>query len=224
MATYRAIRNSPVELMDRLDEHYDRFSDAHFLTLREKSPKSAVERAARFIFLNKTCFNGLYRTNSKGRFNVPFGKQVRCPALYDRDGMLRVSERLNGAELVEHDFETLLDAAGPGDLVYCDPPYAPISPTACFSAYTPNGFNWRDHERLKSACTRAMERGASIVVCNSDTPLVRDLYRDWDFRIVQAPRNINSNGEKRGEVTELILLSPTLVQSPEYRSPSLPKG
>lgn len=207
VATYRVIRQMPTELMHHLDGMRARYSADYYRIVRDKSPELDIERASRFIFLNKTCFNGLYRTNAKGKFNVPFGKRVKCPALYDRDNLLAVGDRLRGAEILHGDFEAVLDAAREGDLVYCDPPYAPVSKTASFAGYLPGGFTWRDHERLKHAAVRAAQRGATVVITNSATEPVRALYADLALTTVYAPRHINSKGNRRGRVPELVAVT-----------------
>lgn len=201
---YETVRSSPTKLMSELDVLAAQYSEEFFLKLRASEPTSKLKRAARLIFLNKTCFNGLYRTNSSGKFNVSFGKRPVCPGLYERDNLIEVSKRLQFATLLSEDFETIIDQAKSGDVVYCDPPYVPLSQTSYFSSYTPNGFCWEDHKRLKAACDRAVRKGATVLVSNSAASEVKKLYSDWNISLVMVPRFINSKGDRRGEIQEVL--------------------
>ncbi len=207
MLTYKVIRDNPEQLMKQLDSYKKRYSETFYFQVRKSNPISAIERATRFIFLNKTCFNGLYRTNSKGLFNVSFGKRVKCPELYDLENMLSVSKRLSRAKIMNTDFAEVIASARKGDLIYCDPPYVPLSDTAYFSSYTPGGFTWSDQNRLRDACDQARKRGAQIFVSNSSAPVVRKLFTGWRLKTVHAPRCINSKGDRRGKIEELIAIS-----------------
>lgn len=209
---YKVVRESPGELMKRLDRLAARYSEEFFFKVRSSLPSEKVARAARLIFLNKTCFNGLYRTNSKGEFNVSFGKRERCPELYDSENLVEIAERLRKVHLSAGDFEDLIDSCGEGDFVYCDPPYVPVSPTANFSSYTRDGFSFVDHSRLRDAAERAEKRGAVVFVSNSNSEIVRQLYARWQAIPLEAPRCINSRGDKRGPVVELLLVPPRFAR------------
>jgi DNA adenine methylase len=201
---YRTVRDQPRELAAALAEFTLLYSEEFFYALRDEKPEEALRRAARTIFLNKTGFNGLYRMNSREQFNVPFGKRPKCPALCNLENFLRVAEKLKTATLSHADFEVVLDQAGPGDFVYCDPPYAPVSKTASFTSYTHRGFSLDEQARLKQAADRARARGARVVVSNSWTEEMLKLYSDWKIVEIQARRAINSDGGGRGKVSELL--------------------
>ncbi len=206
MLLYRVVREQPEALMRELDRLAAAYSEKFYYALRADEPERPLARAARMLFLNKTGFNGLYRENAKGKFNVPFGRRKACPELYDRANLERVSARLKHAEILSVDFETAIDAAREGDLVYCDPPYLPRSATSNFAGYTLDGFGVEDHERLKRACERAAARGALAVISNSATETSYSLYRGWTVRELWARRSINSKAERRGEVKELVAI------------------
>jgi DNA adenine methylase len=203
---YSAIRSQPLELISRLEEYRSRYSKDFYYELRAKQPLCPVTRAARTLFLNKTGFNGLYRQNKKGEFNVPFGHYKSCPAVYSSDNILLVSERLANATLMNSDFSILLSQAGEGDFVYCDPPYEPLTPTSSFNSYTGAGFSRADQVRLKNECSAAVERGAVVAVSNSSAQFIRELYSESTLQTVRARRAINSNPTKRGAIEELLIL------------------
>jgi DNA adenine methylase len=202
---YKVVRDSPNELMQSLDNLAVNYSEEFYYELRRTESKNATQRAARTIFLNKTGFNGLYRQNSKGGFNVPFGKRLKCPELYEMNNLLEASKRLQEADLRRQDFEEILNEASEGDLVYCDPPYEPLNTTSSFNAYQANGFSQAEQVRLKVACVRAAERGAMVFISNSTADFILDLYKDLDVKILSAKRAINSNGRRRGEIGEVLI-------------------
>lgn len=206
---YSVVRDDPGALMARLDFLAARYCEAFYYQLRAAKPTQAVDRAARTIFLNKTGFNGLYRQNSRGLFNVPFGKRRFCPQLYDRSNLIRVSTRLKKANLLHADFEAVIRRARKGDFIYCDPPYEPLSLTSSFNSYLASGFSTRNQIRLRDACVQAAERGAIVAVSNSTALLITHLYGDWPMHSILARRAINSSGSGRGRIAELcILLGP----------------
>lgn len=206
---YSMVRDYPILLMDELDDLRRLYSEEFYYELREQNSDSPLSQAARTLFLNKTGFNGLYRQNLKGEFNVPFGKRKQCPSLYDRENLLKVSQLLKYVTLQSVDFETTLDQAGQGDFVYCDPPYEPISPTASFNNYLHTGFSQNDQRRLKEACLRAQARGSTVVISNSSAPLIQEMYADCEINTILARRAINSKGDGRGRIEELVVvLSP----------------
>jgi DNA adenine methylase len=156
------------------------------------------------IYLNKTCYNGLYRVNKSGGFNVPFGK-FKNPTICDEQLIRDCSRQLREAGLVDGDFEYTVATAGTGDFVYFDPPYIPVSATATFTAYTSDGFTDADQLRLRDCALALKARGVFVMLSNSGSELSRHLYRDFSIHEVSAPRRINSNAAKRGDVTELII-------------------
>lgn len=212
---YEAVRDHVDELIGRLLELRPRFSDrAFFYEIRawDRQPgfheRPMVERAARTIFLNRTCYNGLYRLNNKRQFNAPFGN-YKNPLIVDPENMREVSRALSNVELRVGDFADVLERAAPGDLVYFDPPYVPVSPTASFTHYTHQGFNEDDQRRLARVFADLAEGGCYVMLSNSATDLTRDLYGraapGLIVSTVQASRKINCDGKKRGFVDELIV-------------------
>lgn len=159
------------------------------------------ERAACFLYLNKTCFNGLWRVNSQGKFNVPFGRYVN-PTIVDEPALLAASRRLQGVELRSDDFGTLYAARG--HVVYCDPPYDTLSKTSNFTGYAAGGFTWADQIRLEASASEWKKAGAHVILSNADTPRIRELYKCWTLHEVMAARNINSKVSGRGKIKELI--------------------
>ncbi|MFP4057868.1 MAG: DNA adenine methylase [Candidatus Brocadiia bacterium] len=213
MNCYRVIQDAGrlEELMRRLDRHAEHAMDArtyYRVRARDREADFAdrvgpVERAARTIFLNRTCYNGLYRLNRKGQFNVPYGKWTRPPRLYDAANLWACHRALQGVELRSDDFQECLADPGEGDFVYLDPPYHPTSVTASFTAYTGVAFGRADQQRLAEQFRQLDARGCLVLLTNSATPLVRRLYRGFRRDVVQAPRPICRDGGGRGAVEEL---------------------
>ncbi len=202
--TYRAVRDDVAGVIRCLRRHvYDR---EHYYRVRAQNPArlSPAGRAARLIYLNRTGFNGLYRVNRSGRFNVPFGRYVN-PTICDGDGLRRASESLEGAEIEKRGFEDLPGCVERGDFVYLDPPYHPKSKTSNFTSYTPDAFGEDEQRALAETCRALHARGARFMLSNSDTPFVRKLYRGFDIRRVYAARAINSSPGGRGKVAELVV-------------------
>lgn len=204
--TYLAIRDSVMEVVQLLAEFpYDK---EFYYALRAKNPRqmSLPERAARMIYLNKTGYNGLYRVNRQGEFNVPFGR-YKSPKYLDKENLLAVSQALQDVEIFCASFETVLERARPGDWVYFDPPYVPVSQTANFTSYQANGFGLSEQERLRDVCIELSQNSVYITLSNSDTEIVRSLYSPPYFVVdeVLANRAINCNGAKRGKITELVI-------------------
>lgn len=162
------------------------------------------KRAARTIYLNKACFNGLYRVNSKGEFNVPFGKKTKVNT-YDGENLLNVHTylTLNNVEILCTDFEKSVENVSNGDFVYFDPPYD--SDTETFNNYTETGFGKDEQRRLASTFKMLDKRGAKVMLSNHNTTLIKELYKDYNIHIIEAKRSINSNGKKRGKVEEVII-------------------
>ncbi len=205
ISLYEVVRDEPEKLMKELEKLRKIYSEKMFYKLRATLPKGKVQQAARTIFLNKTGFNGLYRLNSKGEFNVPFGKRPKCPALYDPKNIVAVSKRLRSAVLLNSDFEEIIDKAKRGDFIYCDPPYQPLSKTASFTSYTPTGFSLAEQKRLKAACERAVKRGAFVAISNSSARSMLALYRGWPVKKIPVKRVINSKGGSRGALSEILV-------------------
>lgn len=201
---YRVIRDTPESLIDAMASYVN--DKDCYLAVRAIDPAalSPVDQAARFLYLNRTCYNGLYRVNKAGRFNVPFGRYKR-PSMVDPENLRRVSALLQQTEITALDFEEACAGAGAGDFVYFDPPYAPVSETAYFTQYTGGGFTLQDQERLATLFRRLDRKGVRLMLSNSDTPFVRALYAGFSIETVPAPRAINCRGDRRGPVSEVIV-------------------
>ena len=203
---YTMIRDDVESVIHELKMH--RAEEAYYYSVREAdvASLSGAEAAARIIFLNKTCFNGLYRVNRSGKFNVPFGKYAN-PTICNEANLRLVSEALQGVDIrLESVFE--LDArVSKNDLVYFDPPYVPLSPTASFTSYTKQGFGEHQQRQLATLFARLASKGAHCYLSNSDTPLVRELFKDFRIKKVYARRAINSRADRRGPVGEVIVCS-----------------
>jgi len=177
-------------------------SEADYLLLRSLSrPKNAESewRAARTLYLNRYGFNGLYRVNSKGDYNVPYGARKK-PVNWSRVDLEGFGKALKWAKLTSYDFESVLLNCGQGDVVYCDPPY-----DGGFTAYTKEGFSLLDQERLAVAATQAVRQGAHVLVSNSNTDAIRAIYRGDNLRVVEARRSISTKASSRGMVQELLI-------------------
>jgi DNA adenine methylase len=209
---YSVIKESPEELIRLLSSfqrEYDSEVDksAYFYRKREWRPTDPIESAARLIFLNKTCYNGLYRVNSKGEFNVPFGRYKK-PRIINSEGIRSASHALavTKAELRTTGYKDAVASCRAGDFVYLDSPYQPPSKTSSFTDYTPDGFSEKDQEELAEEFGKLVDRGCTVLLSNSDTALTRKLYRDFETKKVTANRPINSVGAGRKGYKELIVL------------------
>ncbi|MFN8533581.1 MAG: DNA adenine methylase [Dehalococcoidia bacterium] len=202
---YLAVRDDVDAVMESLDRH--EYQRDHYYRVRDQDPEtlSLPERAARFVYLNKTGYNGLYRVNRHGRFNVPFGRYRTPPRLYDPANLRGAAALLAGATILHTRYQDTLAMAGPGDFVYLDPPYQPLTPSANFTRYTKYGFGRTDQECLAAEFRRLNNLGVSVLLSNSDTPLVRELYAGFDFTAVRATRLINSDRTGRAGVSELVV-------------------
>jgi DNA adenine methylase len=210
--SFKAVQDNVGQVIKLLSRYREQHSKDFFLAMREKRPKSPAAIAARLIYLNKTCFNGLYRVNSRGIFNVPFGKH-RNPGLFNEAWLRQAAAQLAGAKIEAEDFRLLELEAKAGDFIYFDPPYHPRSKTSYFTAYTRELFGQAEQEKL-AALYRVLDRkGCLLMLSNSDTPLIRELYRDFDIREVSARRMINSRADRRGAIRELVVLNRKLVEA-----------
>jgi DNA adenine methylase len=202
--TYIAIRDAVDDVLTELTRHKN--DETHFYEVRALDPHALApaRAAARTLYLNRVGYNGLYRVNSKGQFNVPFGRYAN-PKIVDEARLRAASRALQRAEIVCEDFEVACADVTAGDVVYFDPPYVPLTKTANFTAYAKQSFGDAEHARLAGAFGRAVEAGAFALLSNSDTPRTRELYRGWDVRTVSATRMINSKATARGEITEILV-------------------
>ena len=206
---YRAIQASPHEVLGELKSLQESHSKEAFYTIRnlDRSTDFAsldcVFRAARFIYLNKTCFNGLCRYNAKGQFNTPMGS-YKNPKIYDEDLILNAHNALQSVEILNTDFANACAEAQSGDFVYFDPPYFPLNKTSSFVSYTDN-FLQAEQVRLCETFKILESKGVKVLQSNSNTEFIRELYKDFELIEIKARRAINCKGDKRGEVSELII-------------------
>lgn len=208
---YLTVRDSVDELIEDLSHHVN--EPDYFYQLRnidrnaeEFGALSNIQRASRVIFLNKTCYNGMYRVNNAGEFNVPFGG-YKHPNIVNAPVLRAVSTylRSNDIQIVNGDYHVALEEADRRSFVYLDPPYHPISAGSSFTGYIQGGWNAEDQIRLKETCDELSERGVRFLLSNSDCQFIRDLYHDYHIEIVQAIRSINSDAAGRGAVNEVLV-------------------
>lgn len=201
---YNVLKNSVNELVDDLGKHIN--SKGYYYRIRPEDPVylSPVERASRFLYLNKCGYNGLWRVNRSGRHNVPYGS-YKNPNFRDPAALKSASQALRNAVLQLADFEIALEQARPGDFIYCDPPYHPLSETANFRSYTAGSFSPGDQKRLAGMFRELDRRGCLVMASNSDTQFIREIYAGYNITVVQARRAINCNGSGRGPINELVI-------------------
>lgn len=205
---YSIVRDNVYELIDDLSKH--EVSKEYFLEIRnidrteQYTELSDVERASRFIYLNRTCFNGMYRVNSQGQFNVPFG-HYKNPRIIDENNLLNCSELLKKTEIKCADFSEILTKVKKGDWVYFDPPYVPLNETSSFTSYTKDGFDIDMQFKLRDVCDELDTMGVKFMLSNSDTKLVNELYANYEIKKVFASRQINANADGRGKITEVLV-------------------
>ncbi len=207
---YRVVRDDLEALCVLLAMHQERHCREYYYRIRAldrgQVPLTPVERAARTIYLNRTCYNGLYRVNSKGQFNVPMGS-YKDPRVLQEDVLRAASAALQGTRIEAMDFRNVVTMARPGDFVYFDPPYFPVSKTASFTGYTAGSFDADDQRDLAQVFARLTDKGCLCMLSNSYTPFILRLYRDFRVETVSAIRAINSNGGKRGSIREIVVLN-----------------
>jgi len=208
MIFYHVVKDNPEELITTASQYpYD---EKTYYKLRDRFNQPNItdtERAALLLYLNKTAYNGLYRVNSKGEFNVPFGR-YKHPTIVIKKRIFAASKVLKNVEQYNEDFSYVLDKANEDDLCYFDPPYQPISKTANFTSYSEQGFQLRDQERLRDLCVELHTKGVLFVLSNSYATPVRKLYAnidDFEVKIVQAKRMISSKSSTRGTVNEILV-------------------
>ncbi len=201
---YRVVRSSLGQLLADLDQHRNEAEYYYQVRACDPGKLDPVARASRFLYLNKTGYNGLWRVNRSGQHNVPFGR-YRHPTIADPDNLRRVSAALQGAEIVEADFTAAREFARPGSFVYLDPPYHPVSETARFTSYTAGSFSAADQRRLAVLFEELDAARCLVMLSNSDCPFVRELYHGYSVTEVAARRAINCRGDSRGPVTELVV-------------------
>ena len=209
---YRQIKNNPAELINLLIKHKENNSKDYYLALRSAdrdgriSRMTGVERAARILYMLRVDFNGLYRVNSKNQFNVPYGR-YKNPKIVDVDLLYQISEYLNenDVEILQTDFAEAVKDAQTGDFVYFDPPYIPLNETSSFTSYTHEGFSYEEQIRLRNTFKELTERGVYAILSNSSSPLVEELYKDFNIYFVEAQRTNGAKSSSRGKISEIIV-------------------
>jgi DNA adenine methylase len=208
---YKVVKHDVESLIIDLKKHSN--DEDYFYQIREVdrykniySEFTNVERASRILYLNKTCYNGLFRVNRAGEFNAPFGN-YKSPNIINENTLRAVSNYFNKAdiEFKNCDFEKALKTVKKGDFVYLDPPYDPVSVSSNFTGYNKGGFDKEKQTRLKSACDNLNNKGVKFLLSNSATSFIKNLYKDYKIEVVQAKRAINSKTDKRGEVDEILV-------------------
>jgi DNA adenine methylase len=202
---YTCIRDRVEAVITVLEHHAKHHSPNYYYDIRAQEFEPPVDRAARLLYLNKTCFNGLYRVNSKGKFNVPMGS-YKNPKICDRSLLLAAATALRTATILERPFTKVLqDANGADDFVYFDPPYYPLSPTSDFTAYSQHAFTESDQQHLRDVFVTLAQRGVKTILSNSDCAFIRNLYQGFSIQPITAARAINSNPERRGKIQEILV-------------------
>lgn len=207
---YITIRDKVEQLVESLEKHSGKYSAdqrEYYYSVRESAPKNQIEKVSRLLFLNKTCFNGLYRVNSKGRFNVPLGRYTN-PSIVNKENLISVSKILQSKNIAIRcqDFAAILDEAKKDDFVYFDPPYQPVSKTANFTSYTKCEFTYKDLKRLADLCQKLDKKDCKVLLSNSNTKEVKKLFSSkWKILEIAANRAINSNSKKRTGYSELLI-------------------
>lgn len=215
MNIYEVIKDNVDELIEGLKRHKIKNDKAYFYEIRELDRNreqynllTPVERAARIIYLNKTCYNGLFRVNKSGEFNAPFGN-YKNPNIVNETTLRAVSAYFNKAKIrfTCQDFEDALKWSRKGAFVYLDPPYDPVSETASFTGYDKGGFDRNEQIRLKKTCDKLNKKGIKFLLSNSATDFIMDLYQDYKIEVIQAKRAINSKADRRGNVDEVLVMN-----------------
>ena len=204
--TFRAIRDNWCLVLKHLKKHQNKHSDSYYYFVRSSSPKTAASKAARLIYLNRTCFNGIYRVNRNGEFNVP--RDTRNNIIFKHDDFEALSKILQGVKLMSSDFQEPINHAGNGDFIFADPPYTVKHNNNAFVKYNEKLFSWDDQIRLANSLISAAERGATIISTNAYHPCVIELYRDhFELRPVSRKSQISAGSEYRGNFQELLILT-----------------
>lgn len=210
--TYKQIKDHPEKLIELLQQHQKHNSKTYYLDIRSVDrdnrifEMSDIERAARLLYMLRVNFNGLYRVNSKNQFNVPYGK-YKNPKIVDSDLIYKISEYLNENNItfLNTDFEKAIREVGEGDFVYFDPPYIPLTETSSFTSYTHEGFSYDDQVRLRDTFKVLSDIGAYVMLSNSSSPLVEELYKDFNIHLIETFRTNGAQKESRGKISEILV-------------------
>ncbi len=209
---YNCVKNNPEELIRQLEIHNYNNSEEYYYNVRSwdrdesYNALSLVDKAARIIYLNKTCYNGLFRVNQAGQFNSPYGKYKK-PNIVNKPAILAMNKYFtaNDIQIINKDYKVALESIQQNDFVYFDPPYLPISDSSSFTGYTDGGFTIENQIELRDKCLELDQHGVKFLLSNSDHPMIRDLYHDFSIISVKARRSINSIAHKRGEIDEVLI-------------------
>src|SRR3989338_1584316 len=205
ISTYNVVKSNVEELIELLKDYKQKHNKEFYYEMRKKDTKelNSIQIAARFIYLNKTCFNGLYRVNSKGIFNVPMGS-YKNPQICNEKDLREISNLLQRDDLISVQFHEAVKEAKKGDFVYFDPPYHPLKKDS-FTTYTKDKFLEKEQEKLAEVFKELDKKGCNVMLSNNDTEFIKNLYKDYDIRYVKANRMINSDASKRGAINELVI-------------------
>lgn len=204
---YTCVRDRVDDLIEHLERHATHHNHDYYYQIRSSDPNASVERAARLLYLNKTCFNGLYRVNAKGQFNVPMGR-YRNPRICDPDLLRTASEALQSATIIQRSFRDVLDSnPSAQDFIYFDPPYQPLSLTSNFTSYSRDAFTAEHQIQLRDVFAQLAQQKVPAILSNSDCPFIRELYQGFNIQTIQAARAINSQSSKRGKINEVLVMS-----------------
>ena len=200
---YQVIRDDPAALYEKMEEHHERHSEKYYYSVRASSPRSEINRAAKFLYLNRTCWNGLYRVNLKGEFNVPIG--TKSTVLFEDDDFDAVSSALKSAQIKCADFEGVVDSTVKGDFLFLDPPYTVQHNYNGFLKYNEKIFSWDDQVRLRDAVSRAVNRGVAVVLTNADHSSILELYDGiCEYQRVKRASVLAASSTNRGFTTEAL--------------------
>lgn len=215
MNVYEVIKEQPLELIEQLEKHQSENSEEYYYEIRalDRIPSyeklTKVEKASRILYLNKTCYNGLFRVNSSGQFNAPYGK-YKNPAIVNDVAIKALSNYFNSSNIkfLTGDYRGALKGLRKGSFVYFDPPYMPVSSSSNFTGYTENGFGYDKQVELRDECLKLNKKGIKFLQSNSYTPEILELYSDssvFKIEVVQAKRSVNSKSDRRGEISEVLI-------------------
>jgi len=204
--TYNSVKNNIDKLISLLKEYKLKHNKEFYYKIRAKDVKklTPVQIAARFIYLNRTCFNGLYRVNSHGGFNVPIGS-YKNPTICNEEDLREISRLLQKDDIIVAQFYNTVKKAKKGDFIYFDPPYHPLKKGKSFTMYAKGGFLEKEQEKLKETFAELDKKGCKVMLSNSDTPFIRELYKDYKINTVLATRMINCDGKNRGKINEVVI-------------------
>jgi len=208
---YMVIKEDVEELIKLLKEYKKKHNKKVYYEIRAEDPKllSDISRAGRFIYLNKTCFNGLYRVNSKDGFNVPMGS-YKNPSIVMEKELREISKLLKDVEIKVMSFEDIIKLTKKGDFIYLDPPYYPLKKGKSFTTYTKGNFLEEEQKQLAEVFSKLDKKGCKVMLSNSDTKFIKDLYKDYPIKKVKANRMINCQGSKRGKINEVVVTNYSL--------------